>query len=994
MWRYISIIFMGVILSFVGLLASGITGIQGYVKDKTTSEPLVGVIIQIDSTVQISSDDRGFFQYLGLPAGSHQLHLELLGYHPLQVAAVYVYPGEIKQLTLEMVSGNTDSSMMLLFEDQISLIDGKTVFRSAELDESPRRGIISHLELANSMIYQDEQFHLMGSRQEEIGYFVNGQWATDAVNGGPVLPVIHDALESIQVQPGAVDPYLGPATAGVVQTVLKTGGDRFQATVDFHSDRVANEGKQFLGTYSYRWQNVTLTLGGPLFANNWRYFLAFENTNRGDRLVRFGKGFTIDNLVDQNMSNPENYDNGVFVGGDTVSLHFPDGFTPHNYLNRQRLNATLTYLGKKMNFQTHLLFQKQKMGADQDPWFNVLNDRIPYDQNTTMVWGGTFIHNLLSNLSYQLQFNYFRDFTERGDSYLGTDWQSWYDSVAVAQATNGEVQYRNRALPDFDYLLAGFLFNRRGDVSSRYFKQYQQYLGGALAINWVPAAKHNIQIGADFRRYTLRYFEINPRVMLYALPYDSVYSWYHGLPISYQSIYSVPVNIWMDNGSVFSYGYDIYGNPLNSVKMYDQGIYALGAPHPVFASAYVRDFWRLDENFWLDVGLRYDYLNSDQYQLKGQGVPPLADFRIVDYAALQKAKPFHEFSPRLKAIFRRKNGDRFYIAYGRFVQMPRLSESLFMPMQSYQFQQNTIWHLSLEPIKTNLLMMGYHHSFEQGGTLGVNVFYRNTTGLTRVGKMQPPEWNAFYIYRFFNDAESISKGIQLAFETPRLKGFKGRLLYTYSINTGTASFADAYFQQVIFNRTVPEEYYPLDYHQAHRGMLWLHYTTGTSQRWKFLNNIGISGIFRFNSGHPYTRMSYPDGLSPYMAGVTFASLQYPVQFLEEVNASRTPWNTQFDLRVDKTFYYSPHLAITIYARILNVLNARNVVNVFPSTGSDQDDGVINRSTYQQWLNEYGPDFAKLYRAIKIDNGGSYFSMVGKDLWGHPRQILIGLKIQY
>jgi len=56
--------------------------------------------------------------------------------------------------------------------------------------------------------------------------------------------------------------------------------------------------------------------------------------------------------------------------------------------------------------------------------------------------------------------------------------------------------------------------------------------------------------------------------------------------------------------------------------------------------------------------------------------------------------------------------------------------------------------------------------------------------------------------------------------------------------------------------------------------------------------------------------------------------------------------------------------------------------------------VINRTEYKNWLNEYGPQFDALYRAIKIENGGSYFTYLGKELWGQPRQIFIGFTINY
>ncbi len=994
MVRYLLLIYWGLVFAVFSAQATGITGIQGRVVDQSTGEPLAGATVIIDAyELELSTDENGYFRYLGLPPGSYQIVVRLLGYNSLVLSEVWVSPGEVTQLNLALTSGSIDSlQRQLAPTTTISSLEG-TQFTAEQLNHSPRRGVEAHLALGNGVIAQDDQFHLLGSRQEEIGQYVNGQWATDVFDGQLKFPVIQEAIQTIQLQPFANSIVFEPATAGIVQTVLKTGGERFQATVDFHSDKFAEQGNQFLGTYSYRWQNMTLTLGGPLFKKNFRYFLAYENTDNGDRLVRFTQGLTLSGLVDQNMANPVVFQSGH---GDTVTLALPEGFTPHNELKRQRLNGTLVYLGNKMSFQSHILYQYEKQGIDRQPWFNVFNDRYPLQKSTTLLWSGSFTHQLTHRLGYRLQLNYLNDFRETEDSYLGNNWQSWYDSLAVAQATNGEVRYRNRALPQYDYLLGGFYFSQRGDISWDYRKQKQQYVGGNFQVFWAPNAHHQITMGVDYRRYTLRYFQINPRVMLYALPYDDAYSIRHGLPRSYGSIDSVPVSVWMLNGAVMNYGYDIYGNPLDEDKQYGEGVYALGAPHPEFTGVYVQDHWRLESNVELTLGLRYDYFNPDQYQLKNPTSLELNDLRIVDYGALEKSKGFREWSPRLSIVFHRDNGSQLLLGYGRFVQLPRLSEGQFIPFKTFAalgLPNQYIWNLSLEPIRTHKLVLGYYHPFQSLGQMKFNIFYRSTTGLPHVGVVSNNNGDRLY-FRYQNTAESVSKGLELEWVSPNFRGFNARLLYTYSINTGNASFADSYWNLLYLNRSVPQEMYPLDYHQAHQGAVWLNYSTGNRARWSWLNGIHVSAIFRWNSGHPFTQMSYPEGLDPHVAGVTFALPNYPVTLIEQVNASRTPWNSQLDLRVDKTVTVAQKLALTFYVRILNVFNTRNVLNVYPATGNADYDGVVNGPTYQNWVNAYGNAFDTIYRTIKLANGGSYYSLVGKELWGHPRQLFIGMSISY
>ena len=68
------------------------------------------------------------------------------------------------------------------------------------------------------------------------------------------------------------------------------------------------------------------------------------------------------------------------------------------------------------------------------------------------------------------------------------------------------------------------------------------------------------------------------------------------------------------------------------------------------------------------------------------------------------------------------------------------------------------------------------------------------------------------------------------------------------------------------------------------------------------------------------------------------------------SGSRLPWQFRFDLRVDKDIYFNlrkpkegkegKQAYLNVYFQILNVLNTKNVVNVYPYTGNADDDGYL------------------------------------------------------
>jgi len=103
-----------------------------------------------------------------------------------------------------------------------------------------------------------------------------------------------------------------------------------------------------------------------------------------------------------------------------------------------------------------------------------------------------------------------------------------------------------------------------------------------------------------------------------------------------------------------------------------------------------------------------------------------------------------------------------------------------------------------------------------------------------------------------------------------------------------------------------------------------------------------------------------------------------------------------DLKIDKTFEVYRNIQLTAYARILNLFNRKNVLNVYQLSGIASNDGVINNDFLSESIrNIYGEGkYMELYRAINIENGQAYWDILGQELYGHPRQILFGIRVSY
>jgi len=101
------------------------------------------------------------------------------------------------------------------------------------------------------------------------------------------------------------------------------------------------------------------------------------------------------------------------------------------------------------------------------------------------------------------------------------------------------------------------------------------------------------------------------------------------------------------------------------------------------------------------------------------------------------------------------------------------------------------------------------------------------------------------------------------------------------------------------------------------------------------------------------------------------------------------------LRLDKSFNITDKLNATVYCRVNNLLNTKNVINVYTKTGNAYDDGFLGDSQASgDFVESLGQDYVDMYKAINIENGGAYRSQLGLELFGQPRQIFFGIRLNY
>ena len=191
--------------------------------------------------------------------------------------------------------------------------------------------------------------------------------------------------------------------------------------------------------------------------------------------------------------------------------------------------------------------------------------------------------------------------------------------------------------------------------------------------------------------------------------------------------------------------------------------------------------------------------------------------------------------------------------------------------------------------------------------------------------------------------------------------------------------------------------YPLDFVPVHTISMSVDYRFNINDGGPVLQNSGLNILLTTDSGHPFTAVYLPRGgsYSYYTMGAGYITDPRGQQALEPQNSSNTGWRFNIDIRLDKGIYLGKGLNLMFFVRVLNLFNTKQVENVYPYSGTAETDGMINdplRGGYL--LDHYGEQGRSIYNAINTKNGQAYWDLTGNELYRHPRQIFLGIRLNY
>ena len=1005
--RWFTILFALLLLPTLMLAQTG--KIKGKVTDLSSGEPLIGAnILVVGTSLGAATDVNGEYTIFNLQAGVYEVKSSYIGYQTITVTNVRVSADLTTTTNFQLPSeGFTVDEVVVVSERPLINPSNTNAIRTTSSDiieDLPVRDFNNILALTPGVVLQNQNIYIRGGRVDEVGYYLEGTNITNPVLGGRGVNIVQESVEEIQVQAGGYTAEYGGANAGIVRTQLKSGTPDFKFSISYVTDNLSFkskddrfDGEKTLGAYQYGYNEFTGTISGPIFSDKVKFFGLVNSNWKLDQNPLPFPGINLGVITDQQSTTPET---------NSINLVYPAGPTYGAQNQTYTGTGTLTFDMNPLIFRLTGSYTDTKGGNGGGGNINRLLDlnRISIFEGSNSSFTLKMTHILSPTTYYEISGGYTHSFTENMDPLLRDNWQGYGDSVANAQVgavwqrtardiENGRIGRYQRPT---SYDILGFNFSAPNDITAAYSKNKREVFNFNAAFSTEIDKIHQIKFGGELSMYTIRSFAFAAGRS--AAQYANAIFTNSLLPNP------LPVNDVMI-GLTNSYGYDHFGSETNSEFNSAAGVDDIGllAPKkPVFAGVYIEDKITY-KDLILNFGLRYDYFDVDNLTLIDPTRPETAiDFGTnkVDPSGLVKTNTFDAVSPRLGFSFPVTEQTVFHAQYGKFVQQSRLRDmyqgiyGLGTQLRGGFFIATPVG-LDVRPTRTTQYEIGFTQQVGEFSSFDITGYYKDIQNQVEFDIQKTASGSQYQSYNYLRNGDfATTKGVEISFNLRRVENLQANASVSFQDAQGTGSnpnskagIVGAPLDGVTIFR--PNYIAPLDFNKSITGNVNLDYRFAADTESPILRELGLSALFSFDSGHPFT-LGQGKGDSD-------GSLEGDNRFrspIEALNSSSTPWVSQLDIKIDKSFMITDKLRANVYFFVINVLDATNITNVFLRTGSASDDGYLTDPGLGGTLKTYQrEEYEAMYKAINVDYYQAYQLNVGV-LYGPPRQIRFGFQLEY
>ncbi len=379
--------------------------------------------------------------------------------------------------------------------------------------------------------------------------------------------------------------------------------------------------------------------------------------------------------------------------------------------------------------------------------------------------------------------------------------------------------------------------------------------------------------------------------------------------------------------------------------------------NPYQFAFYIQD--KIELNYLIvNLGIRFDYFQPDGQVLRDPNNIAELDPLQPPYPSkyFVKASEKKQISPRIGISYPISDKGALHISYGHFFQIPPFeylykNPNFRIPLTGNfpQFIGNSIGNANLKPQETTMYEIGLQQELFTNFGIDITAYYKDIRNLLGVAIHIKNNFRKFaeYINRDYGAVRGITVSLNKRFSN----GIGATINYTYQVAQGNASNPNEAFNKAQSSPPIEvnKQLVPLNWDRRHS----LNFTITLGVP----DNYIISAVGQLGSGLPYT-----------------PSFQNQRTGLE--NSANKPAFFNVDLYITKYLKLSG-LNFSLFAKIYNLFDTPNEINVFTDTGRA---GYTLEETRAQ------------SRPRGINTLKEFFTR--PDFYSAPRQILLGLSLNF
>ena len=806
-----------------------------------------------------------------------------------------------------------------------------------------------------------QDFYIRGGANYETGFFIDGVKFNDLFSGGNSFFLNPNVFEKIEFYNGFIPNDFGNVSSGLFNYNLRTGGEKINFEVEHLNDNITftndpYSGNKRLGTYYYGHNETNISIGGPLYFPNVRFFANVNYLFQRDKNPQRYPG--ADNLKFDNQLYPGNRPDSIFI-------NLPAGIVPFNSFESFNLLSTFLIDFDDIKIKATGIYFDENNYTERNHIEDYLNTRLGLVDKNGGIINFQFDHQLNKNLSYMLNVNYYSKNEVTNDQYLGDNYWAYGDSIANSNAgvfwQRSQLDiyygyYGRLVLPTSKYIISNY-FVVDGYPGIDHKKSEQQSLLFSGHINY-QLQNHKIRAGVHYTKSKIGLWQLPGQAILARDLYNASLS-----PQFINFTENELKEFVVISRGVNNIGYDLLGKKNDS------------APKPVDYSFYIDDYFDEFNNFQFYIGLRYDYYDYDFKKM----IDPAAPEKTIVFqsgelisSGLIDIESQSFVSPKAAIKFQAIKNLAFTVSYSQNVQCHPYSniyEGIYSVGHKLRIGNYLVPAIEgLKPIVSKSIELEIEYSTATNLNLKMIMFNKNSTGIIQPELQMTNPGCPYQSYNFLSDNGIINlNGIEFLLNYFYKGFYLGSTLNYQSIkpsikfNRTTYFFEFVRYPQINSTRT---NQFGVNILTAYD----LSYFSGFSS---IFNGVNISATYNFNTGHPYVKSIN--------IGIPNSG------YVEET----TPNISQIDMKIEKNFELYNGLNLALYFYVINLLDTKNIYEVFSTTGKVDDDGYRTLYTSLTRNEEQWAQMLQLHQLFVDYNPGGQ-----QIFYGPPRQIGFGIKLNY